>query len=873
MARVALLIGVSEYGSGLRPLPAASNDVEALQSALENHEIGDFDVVKPLINPSQSEMAEAIETWSSSHTSNDVVLLFFSGHRVYDEHHNLYFAARNTYRNQHNQLVRSSAVSANFVRDCFEQSQSKQQVVILDWCSSESLGSTSSNDALVGDASFKGKASLSHSPSHSQCTDSQLGLEHQLGAAGRVVLLPSSDGHYSFVQKRADHSLYTHYLVEGIRTGVADRNSDGFVSADELHEYVHKRVKEAAPGINPQIIRLNEEDLRIEIARVKVNNPQLHYRQEVERYAIQGKISEIGRTILDRHRARLGLSALEAATIEEEVVQPHRDYQNHLKQYREAVAAIEQEYLFNEEIHDRLKTLQHYLGLRDEDVAPIQTQIAAKVEAYQRELKHRERLNHIQQYGEIYGAIARREYPFSSRTAAELQALQELLGLRDEDVVPTQAEILSQLAAQEETYQRKLQHYEYEFTQAVSLGLPISEFTRDGLKKFQQSLELRDNDVSRVEQQVMEQNKSDTEAYQQNLQHYEFKFLQEVNRELPLRDETRHELKQFQHHLGLQDEDVAQIEHQVFSKIQEQEKAYQNKLQRYEQRLMQIVELEFPPGEFARYELRNFQKSLGLRDADVQQVERAVISARQADLFVKQQQQLEQQRLEQAQLKQSHPELDGQSVPSFEQPPTVIQVPPQEAELALNPEERSPEPAPAEEFEPEVSRLLASEKGVDYTRLRNLLQESQWREADEETLAVMLKASGREKEGWLDRQALANFPCTDLHTIDQLWTYYSNNHFGFSVQYRLYLSLNKRDAALMGDRVGWWHKKMRIFLPYSSLRFSPQAPEGHLPAFWFWKIPVAESFRAWGIGHGRSGCATDSWMLATLMSRLENCPK
>ncbi|MGM3309280.1 caspase family protein [Anabaena sp. WFMT] len=62
MAKVALLIGVSEYEPGLNPLPAATKDVEAMQKVLENPEIGGFDEVKVLVNPQQSEIAVAIET-------------------------------------------------------------------------------------------------------------------------------------------------------------------------------------------------------------------------------------------------------------------------------------------------------------------------------------------------------------------------------------------------------------------------------------------------------------------------------------------------------------------------------------------------------------------------------------------------------------------------------------------------------------------------------------------------------------------------------------------------------------------------------------------------------------------------------------------
>jgi hypothetical protein len=59
MAKVALLIGVSEYGSGLNPLPGAVRDVEAVQQVLQPSEMGGFDEVKLLSNPNPPVMREA----------------------------------------------------------------------------------------------------------------------------------------------------------------------------------------------------------------------------------------------------------------------------------------------------------------------------------------------------------------------------------------------------------------------------------------------------------------------------------------------------------------------------------------------------------------------------------------------------------------------------------------------------------------------------------------------------------------------------------------------------------------------------------------------------------------------------------------------
>lgn len=55
-----------------------------------------------------------------------------------------------------------------------------------------------------------------------------------------------------------------------------------------------------------------------------------------------------------------------------------------------------------------------------------------------------------------------------------------------------------------------------------------------------------------------------------------------------------------------------------------------------------------------------------------------------------------------------------------------------------------------------------------------------------------------------------NFPCEHLHIIDQLWIKYSNGHFGFSVQKRIYQSLGETTnyddeewLVAFVDRVGW----------------------------------------------------------------------
>jgi hypothetical protein len=161
---------------------------------------------------------------------------------------------------------------------------------------------------------------------------------------------------------------------------------------------------------------------------------------------------------------------------------------------------------------------------------------------------------------------------------------------------------------------------------------------------------------------------------------------------------------------------------------------------------------------------------------------------------------------------------------------------------------------------------LSSESRVNYTQLRDLLKAGQWEEADQETLAVMLKAAGREKEGWLNVESIQNFPCTDLRTIDQLWVKYSEGRFGFSVQKRIWESEGE-DYEKFGDRVGWrkgrnvirWNKEWR---DYNELTFSTNAPQGHLP---IWSV--------WGVGMGLVVEVSVGWDVSfgCLFSRVQTC--
>ncbi|HEY9613575.1 serine/threonine-protein kinase [Allocoleopsis sp.] len=123
---------------------------------------------------------------------------------------------------------------------------------------------------------------------------------------------------------------------------------------------------------------------------------------------------------------------------------------------------------------------------------------------------------------------------------------------------------------------------------------------------------------------------------------------------------------------------------------------------------------------------------------------------------------------------------------------------------------------------------MTSATGVDYSKLRDLLAAKKWQEADQETGERMLEVAGRQEAGFLSPYGdIDHFPCEDFCIIDQLWVKYSNARFGFSVQKRIWESVN-RDWEKFCKRVGWINHNPEELLE-SELDFTLLAPIGHLP--------------------------------------------
>jgi hypothetical protein len=125
---------------------------------------------------------------------------------------------------------------------------------------------------------------------------------------------------------------------------------------------------------------------------------------------------------------------------------------------------------------------------------------------------------------------------------------------------------------------------------------------------------------------------------------------------------------------------------------------------------------------------------------------------------------------------------------------------------------------------------LSSQRGIDYSIVRDLLIEEKWQEANKNTLSLMLKATNREKEGYMDTIIMSRFPCKDLLTIERLWSSASNGKFGFRVQQEIWNSIGGKKYD-MGSDLSLYKKFSKEVGWDNSIIFSLSAPVGHLPVF------------------------------------------
>jgi len=229
--RSALIVATHEYDdSRLARLRSPVRDAEGLAEVLADPGIGAFDVTTVLNKP-WHEVQRSVAMFFRNQRPDDLALVHFSCHGLKDDTGELYFAATDTSID----LLEATAVSSRSVNKVMDQSRAGRVLLLLDCCYSGAFAR-----GMVARAG------------------PVVDVNERLGGRGRAVITAATALQFAFEGGEAEGnpddvepSLFTTALVEGLRTGEADRDLDGWISLDELYNYIHEEVTRVNPNQTP----------------------------------------------------------------------------------------------------------------------------------------------------------------------------------------------------------------------------------------------------------------------------------------------------------------------------------------------------------------------------------------------------------------------------------------------------------------------------------------------------------------------------------------------------------------------------------------------------------------------------------------------
>jgi len=226
-ARSALIVATANYlDPGLRALRGAASDADALREVLADPAVGEFDVATVLDRPAH-EVAEELEGFFADRLPGDLLLVHLSGHGIKNQTGELHFAMTNTKLDR----LAATSVTAEFLNRQMGASRARSIVLCLDCC-------------------YAGAFDRGMVPRATESVD----LGGRFSGQGRAVITASGALEYAFEGGALTHdgrpqpSVFTTAMVEGLSTGAADRDRDGWVGLGELYEYVHDAVRSANPN-------------------------------------------------------------------------------------------------------------------------------------------------------------------------------------------------------------------------------------------------------------------------------------------------------------------------------------------------------------------------------------------------------------------------------------------------------------------------------------------------------------------------------------------------------------------------------------------------------------------------------------------------
>lgn len=209
--RLGLVIG-NNYPNSDKELKFAVADAIKMKEILLNKDICDFDKVVDLVDRTSKEALIEVEK-ILKRSENDLVFIYFSGHGKKDFENDLCLLFKDTEEG----TLLSTSLTFNFINKCRRYPSRKSVIIVLDCC-------------------YSGAAGI-------RDTDVMEALKKHSGSG--TVILTSTGLTGSPTAKEVEklgHGVFTHYLIEGLEKGQADKKGEGYISIEDLYSYAFEKT-------------------------------------------------------------------------------------------------------------------------------------------------------------------------------------------------------------------------------------------------------------------------------------------------------------------------------------------------------------------------------------------------------------------------------------------------------------------------------------------------------------------------------------------------------------------------------------------------------------------------------------------------------
>lgn len=245
--RVGLVIG-NNYPNSDKELKFAVADAIKMKEVLLNKDICGFDDVEESIDNTFLDARIKIERVLKNANHGDLVFIYFSGHGKKHLDNGL----RLLFKDTNEDYLLATSLNFDYINRCMRYPSQKSVIIVLDCC-------------------YSGAAGI-------RDTDVMEALKKYSGSG--IIILTSTGLTGSSAAREEEkfrHGVFTHYLIEGLEKGCADKKSNGYISIEDLYKYACKMTKDngyQSPkkegsiegtifiGKNPLKIRENEYELK-----------------------------------------------------------------------------------------------------------------------------------------------------------------------------------------------------------------------------------------------------------------------------------------------------------------------------------------------------------------------------------------------------------------------------------------------------------------------------------------------------------------------------------------------------------------------------------------------------------------------------------